>query len=70
MTRTTIAPSRSTASKISPVRAGVKYGSDTRTNAPPMRIAASPAQKTSVVDSSGDLVAWRWPTGVPLEARA
>jgi hypothetical protein len=45
MTRTRIAPSKSTASKISPVRAGVKYGSDTRTNAPPMRIAASPAQK-------------------------
>jgi hypothetical protein len=45
MTRTRIAPSKSTASKISPVRAGVKYGSDTRTKAPPMRIAASAVQQ-------------------------
>ena len=49
MTRTRIAPSRSNASKISPVRAGVKYGSDTRTNTPPMRIAASPAQLASLI---------------------
>jgi hypothetical protein len=47
-TRTIIAPSKSNASKINPVRAGVKYGSDTRTNTPPMRIAASPARLASL----------------------
>ena len=50
---------------ISPTRAGVRYGLDTRTIAAPMRIAASRA--TTVVESSGDLVAWRWPSGVQLE---
>jgi hypothetical protein len=31
-----------------------------------MRIAASPVQQ-SVVESSGDLVAWRWRSGVQFE---
>lgn len=33
---------------ISPTRAGVRYGLDTRTIAAPMRIAASPVQQASL----------------------
>ena len=45
MTRTTIAPSTSTTSIISPVRAGVRCRSYKRTIAEPMRIATSPVQQ-------------------------
>ena len=48
MTRTTIAPSRSSVTIISPVRAGVSYRLDKRIIAAPMRIAASPLQQASL----------------------
>ena len=48
MTRTTIVPTRSTKSTISPVRAGVRYRLDKRIIAAPMRIAASPLQQASL----------------------
>jgi hypothetical protein len=62
--RTTIAPSKSSVTIISPLRAAVRYRLDPkRIIAAPMRIAPGPAA-TGVVESLGDLVAWRWRSGV------
>jgi hypothetical protein len=67
--RTTIAPSKSSVTIISPLRAAVRYRLDPkRIIAAPMRIAPGPAA-TGVVESSGDLVAWRWRSGVQSLAR-
>lgn len=44
MTRKTIAPSRSSMSRINPTRAGVSCRSDKRIATAPMRITASPVQ--------------------------
>ena len=58
--RTTIAPSKSSVTIISPLRAAVRYRLDPkRIIAAPMRIAPGPAA-TGVVESLGDLGAWRW----------
>jgi len=68
--RTTIAPSKSSVTIISPLRAAVRYRLDPkRIIAAPMRIAPGPAA-TGVVESLGDLVAWRWRSGVKSLARA
>ena len=49
VTRTTIAPSKSSATTISPVRAGVRYRLDPpRIIIAPMRIAAGPLQQASL----------------------
>jgi hypothetical protein len=49
MTRTTIAPSKSSVTIISPVRAGVRYRLDPkRIIAGPMRIARGPLQQASL----------------------
>ena len=63
-TRTTIAPSTSTVTMISPVTAGeVRVKLDKRIITAPMRIAAKPPGQ-SVVESFGDLVAWQWRSDV------
>jgi hypothetical protein len=68
ITRKARAPSESTVTIISPIRAGVRYRLDPeRIIAAPMRIA--PATATDVVESLGDLVAWRWQSGVQSLAR-
>ena len=62
--RTTIAPSKSSVTIISPLRAAVRYRLDPkRIISAPMRIAPGPAA-TGIVESLGDLVAWRWRSGV------
>ena len=62
------APSKSSVTIIGPIRAAVRYRLD------PKRIIAAPmpsppARATSVVESLGDLVAWRWRSGVQSLAR-
>jgi hypothetical protein len=57
-----IAPSRSSMSRISPTRAGVSCRSDKRITPAPCASPPAPCN-ASVVESSGDLVARRWPSG-------
>jgi len=56
MTRTTIKPSRSTETTISPVRTGVRYGSDKRTIAAPHAHHRQPRAQASL---SHQAIWWR-----------
>jgi hypothetical protein len=67
--RATIAPSKSSVTIISPLRAAVRYRLDPkRMIATSMCIAPCPAA-AGVGESLGDLVAWRWRSGVQSLAR-